>query len=191
MELKIESVEWKRSRIALLYPALQRGVLVKVRLGGNLRSLLVGQLGLDPGYVTKRIQTAFLNGKPVDDFDVATVGEGAVLTLSGALPGLAGATLRKGGFYSSMRASVSYAKGAEREEEQEGFITVRIFNILLRELAPALLSYGIFFPQKEFLSLVEELEPADRTEYLRNGGGGDKETQERGGERFVRVQTKE
>jgi hypothetical protein len=189
MEMKIQTVHWERSRIPLLYPAFQRGVLIRVRLGGDIRSLLCDQLGLDPDYVAKRIQTAFLNGKPVDDFDEATVGEGAVLTLSGALPGLAGATLRKGGFYSSMRASVSYAKGAEREEEQEGFITVRVFNILLRELAPALLAYGIFFPEREFLSLSEELKPADRTAYLRNGAGADKEAQERRGDIFIRVQS--
>jgi hypothetical protein len=162
MEVKIENVEWKRSRIALLYPALQRGVLVKVRLGGNLRSLLVGQLGLDPDYVKRRIQTAFLNGKPVDDFDEAVVGDGATLTLSGALPGLAGATLRKGGFYSSLRASVSYIGGPGKGEEMEGFLTIRVFNLLLPELAPVLLARGLYFSRKEFVSLAEDLGPSDR-----------------------------
>jgi hypothetical protein len=168
-EMKILTVKWDRSRIPLLYSALQRGVLVKARLGGSIRSLLCEQLGLNPDYVKNRIQTAFLNGKPVDDFDTAVVGEGSVLTLSGALPGLAGATLRKGGFYSSMRASVSYTKEAEKREERAGFITVRVFNILLPELAPVLLAYGIFFSREDFSSLLQELSPKDRANCLRGG----------------------
>jgi len=182
MEEKIQTVKWERRRIPLLYPALQKGVLVRVRLGVSIRSLLCGQLGLDPDYVAKRIQTAFLNGKPVDDFEEAVVGEGAVLTLSGALPGLAGATLRKGGFYSSMRASVSYTGEPGKERGKEGFLTVRIFNILLPELAPVLLARGIFFPQKEFAAFLEELGPKERTDYLRDGGGGEVPRQPEAGE---------
>jgi hypothetical protein len=166
MEMKIQHVKWDRSRVPLLYPALQKGMLVKVRLGGNIRSLLCDQLGLDSEYVKNRIQTAFLNGKPVDDFDSAVVGEGAVLTLSGALPGLAGATLRKGGFYSSLRATVSYTKDTAEGEGEEGFITVRIFNILLPELAPVLLARGVCFPKKEFISLLQELGPKERADFL-------------------------
>ena len=92
-------------------------MLVKVRVGESIRSLLSEQFGLTQEYVKNRIQTAFLNGKPVDDFDTAVVGEGSVLTLSGALPGLAGATLRKGGFFSSLRASLSYQKNPGRRRE--------------------------------------------------------------------------
>ncbi len=90
-ERKILTAEGEQSRMALLFPALQRGVLVKARLGESIRSLLCKQFGLDPDYVKNRIQTAFLDGKPVDDFDSAIVREGSVLTLSGAMPGLAGA----------------------------------------------------------------------------------------------------
>ncbi len=171
-EMRSHIVKWDRSRIPLLYPAFQRGVLVKIRLGGSIRSLLCEQIGLDPDYVKNRIQTAFLNGKPVDDFETAVGEEGSVLTLSGALPGLAGATLRKGGFYSSMRASVSYTKEAERREERAGFITVRIFNILLPELAPVLLAHGIFFPGEEFASLLRDLSSKDRANCLPSGEKG-------------------
>ncbi len=165
-EMKIQTVKWEQSRIPLLYPAFQRGVLVKVRLGASIRSLLSEQFCLDLEYVKNRIQTAFLNGKPVDDFDTAVVGEGSTLTLSGALPGLAGATLRKGGFFSPMRASLSHQDDSGSGEGKEGFITVRIFNILLPELAPILLSYGIIFPRQEFSSLLQELAGKDRAEFM-------------------------
>jgi hypothetical protein len=142
-------------------------VFVKVRLGGSIRSVLCEQLGLDPDYVKNRIQTAFLNGKPVDDFDTALVEEGAVLTLSGALPGLAGATLRKGGFYRSLRASLSHRNEPGERAGKEGFITVRIFNILLAELAPVLLSHGVFVSKPDFAAFLEDLGPEERAERLR------------------------
>ena len=196
MEKKLQTVKWERSRIPQLYPAFQKGVHLRVRLGGSLRSLLCGQLGLDPDYVKNRIQTAFLNGRPVDDFDETLVGERDVLTLSGALPGLAGATLRKGGFYRAMRASVSYTKGPEKKEGPEGFVTVRIFNILLPELAPVLLAHGIFYPRKEILSFLEGQEPENRRGGVQERAegaprklSGAGEDPEMGEEDLVRVQS--
>ena len=168
--MKIGSFNLDKSRISLLYPSLQQGVLVRVRLGWSIRSLLCEQLGLSPDYVKNRIQTAFLNGKPVDDFDAAVVGEGSVLTLSGALPGLAGATLRKGGFFSPMRASLSHQNESGPRQEKEGFITMRIFNILLPELTPVLLGRGIYFSKENFASFLQELAPKDRTDYLKSRG---------------------
>jgi len=44
--------------------------------------------GLDEDYVTQRISTIFLDGKPVDDIDTLLVRDGAVLSLSAAMPGL-------------------------------------------------------------------------------------------------------
>jgi hypothetical protein len=156
--IQSRTVIWERSRIPLLYPALQKGVLVKARVGGTVRSFLCEQLGLDPDYVKSRIQTAFLNGKPVDDFESALITDGSVLTLSGALPGLAGATLRKGGFYRSLRASVSYSSAAGKEQDRRGFVTLRVFNILLPELAPVLAARGIFLPRQDFEALKREIE---------------------------------
>ena len=155
-EMKILTVKWDQNRIPLLYPALQRGVLVKALWGWSIRSLLCDQFGLHPDYVKNRIQTAFLNGKPVDDFDTAIVGEGSVLTLSGALPGLAGATLRKGGFFSPMRATLSHHNESGTQQEKEGFITVRIFNILLPELAPVLLTRGIYLSKEDYWSFLRD-----------------------------------
>ncbi len=160
--MKIVSLKWEKDRLPLLYGLMQQGVRVKVRLECSVQSLLCGQFVLDPAYVAKRIQTAFLNGKAVDDFASARVTENSILTLSGALPGLAGATLRKGGFFSPMRATLSHRDRAAGEEKSEGFITVRIFNILLQELTPAFLAHGIFLGKDEFDSFCRGLSPEDR-----------------------------
>jgi len=78
-----------------------------------------------------------------------------------------------------MRASLSHHNESGIRKEKEGFITVRIFNILLPELAPVLLSHGIFFPRQEFASLLQELAPKERAEFM---GSGEKQTVPSGSE---------
>ena len=184
--MKIVSLKWEKDRVSLLYALMQQGVRVKVRLGCSVQSLLCEQFVLDPAYVAKRIQTAFLNGKAVDDFASARVTENSILTLSGALPGLAGATLRKGGIFSPMRATLSHRDRAQGEEKGEGFITLRVFNILLEQLTPVFLARGIYLGKDEFDTFCRGLSPEDRENLEKkivgvSGelGGSDRETGKR------------
>lgn len=73
------------------------GFQVDLPVACSVRELLCGQLGVAPEYLEGRIQTIFLNSRPVDDPATATVTPGATLALSGPMPGLAGAICRKGG----------------------------------------------------------------------------------------------
>jgi hypothetical protein len=73
------------------------------------------------------------------------------------MPGLAGATLRKGGFYSAMRATLSHRENQEQKEREVGFITIRVFNILLNELAPVLLAFGVHLRKDDFNDFVKGL----------------------------------
>jgi len=134
------------SRILTLFtPLLQEGVCVDVDLGQPLRSILCDQLGLDSRYVDERIQTVFLNGRPVDRMETAMVPYGSVLALSASLPGLLGATLRKSGFYASLRRGITHMEreGRSSNREEQGRITLKVFNVILRELAPGLLARGV------------------------------------------------
>ncbi|MCX5908268.1 MAG: hypothetical protein NTY64_14075, partial [Deltaproteobacteria bacterium] len=79
------------------FPLFQQGIRLKVRVGCSLKQLLGEQLGLAPDYLEERVQTLFLDGKVVDDLENAFIRDGSVIALSAALPGLAGATLRRGG----------------------------------------------------------------------------------------------
>ena len=94
-----------RSRFLTL---LQQGVGVPGRIGVSLREFLIQDLGLDPDYVDVDLQTVFLDSQPVDDFDGTHIRDGSVLALSGAMPGLAGATLRRGGYYARMRGGITH-----------------------------------------------------------------------------------
>jgi len=78
---------------------------VGVAIGGPCtpREFLRGRLGLSADEIERRVSTVCLDGHPVDDLDDCLLGDGSRLALSGALPGLAGACLRRGGALASMR----------------------------------------------------------------------------------------
>ncbi|MFH1489147.1 MAG: hypothetical protein ABII06_09595 [Pseudomonadota bacterium] len=122
---------------------LQKGVTVKAPVGCSVKAFLCDQLGLSPDYVEKRVQTCFLDGKAVDDMNTAMIKTGATLSLSGALPGLLGATLRKGSFYASMRTQISHQDGECETGSGEGEILLKLFNLVTREIGPELLRQGV------------------------------------------------
>jgi hypothetical protein len=133
---------------------LERGFSVNINASLSIRELLCRQLGISEEYVDERIQTIFLNGKPVDNVDTAWVENGSRLALSAAMPGLVGATFRKGGFYSSFRDSISYAKKENSISKSSGKIILKLFNMVARELGPQLLSKGIQIEGNTFQDFV-------------------------------------
>ena len=89
------------SKLKIFHFLLQQGLRMETQGGDSVEDFLVRQLGLNPEVIDEKIQTIFLNGKAVDDLSQAILTDGASLALSGALPGLVGATMRRGGFYSA------------------------------------------------------------------------------------------
>jgi hypothetical protein len=122
--------------------------MVKAQVGCSIESFICKQLGVSPEYLEDRIQTLFLDGKPVDDVNSAIIEHGSTLALSAAMPGFLGATLRKGSYYAAMRSQISYKKEAKSGPIQEGMVFVKLFNLLLGELGPAFLKRGIYLDGK-------------------------------------------
>lgn len=120
-----------------------------------MNSLLCEQLGLGPEYVERRIKTLLLDGKPVDDINSAIIRDGSTLALSAAMPGLAGAVLRRGGYYASMRSTISHREETEAERPHDGTVSLKLFNILLREIGPAFLEKGIWVHGKDLQNFIE------------------------------------
>jgi hypothetical protein len=123
--------------------------MLKAQIGCSIETLLCKQFGLSAEYLGKRIQTIFLDGRPVDDVNSTIIEHGSTLALSAAMPGLAGATLRKGSFYASMRSQISYREVTTSKPLQEGIILLKLFNLLLKELGPTFLKQGVWINGKD------------------------------------------
>jgi hypothetical protein len=137
------SLRVKSSRIGLFFELLSTGIIVITQTGVSIRDFLCRILVINPVYVDTRIQTIFLNGRAVDDIDEATLADGSVLALSGAMPGLAGAVFRKGGAYASFRSNVSSAHKNMSESSSEGFVLLKLFNQAAADLGPLFFKKGV------------------------------------------------
>ena len=123
---------------------LQSGFAVKAQTGVSVKAFLCDQIGLPEAYVDERIQTLFLDSKPVDDATVVRIHDGSRLALSAAMPGVAGALFRKGGRYGAMRDSISLKSPSDGSAEVSGRVMVKLFNLVLRELGPVFLAKGVW-----------------------------------------------
>ena len=132
----------------------EQGFEVEIQTGGSVREVLCRQLGIDEDYLDQRIQTIFLNAKAVDDVDSTRVDSGATLALSGAMPGLMGATLRKGGFFASLRRQISCDKNDRPPGSATASIIVKLFNLVAAELGPAFLQKGVHIKGQNFQEVL-------------------------------------
>ena len=139
------------------FQLLQKGVKVRARVGSTVLSFLCDDLGLSPEYVDERIQTLFLNGKVIDNPDTAVLKEDSTLALSAAMPGVLGATLRKGSYYARMRNEISHQEQSQGITVHEGFILLKLFNLLSAEIGPAVLGRGLWMKGEELNHFLREL----------------------------------
>jgi len=140
--------------VSHFFPLLQKGVSVGVDLGCTIQGFLEDQLGLTPEYIERRIQTLFLDAKPVDDPAKALVRDGATLTLSAAMPGLLGQMLRKGSVCAALRSQITHREDLQNAPSGRGTVVVRLFNFLAREVGPSLLEKGVWVQAEELEDLL-------------------------------------
>ena len=152
----------EREQLDLFFPLLQRGVAVQVEVGFPLRELLCAQLGIPEEYVAGRITTIFLDNRPVDDLDRSLIHDGSRVTLSAAMPGLVGATMRRSGVYAVLRQGITHTEGGGGLGTGHGIIRLKLFNLLLPELSPLILARGILLERDELDRLLQELKTASR-----------------------------
>lgn len=117
----------------------------------TVRRLLEDVLRIPHAYVEGRIQTLLLNGLAVDNLDTAVLRSGARLALSAAMPGVAGATLRRDGHYAPMRKSITLDETpVEPGQEAPFWLELRCFNDIAREQAVHLVRHGLAAPAENF-----------------------------------------
>jgi hypothetical protein len=138
------------------HPLLQHGVTTRIAGTRSALRFLTEDLGLDPAYVQERITTVFVDGSVVDALDAARLEPGSLLALSAAMPGLVGATLRRGGPYAAMRAEITRARDQAPDAGAAGsaLVRVKLFNLLLDELGPVLLEHGVVLEGAEAFAVL-------------------------------------
>ena len=135
---------------------LSQGVVEFIQAGSSIKELLCGQLSIQEEYLDERIKTIFLNSKAVDDIESTIVENESTLALSGPMPGLAGATFRRGGFFSGMRSQISYDKTLSGAPKETGKIRLKLFNLVVKELGPAFLERGVWIDPKQLQDFISE-----------------------------------
>ena len=125
------------------FPLFQEGIVVEAETAGSVKAFLCEQIGLDPYYVEESISTVFLDGMPVDDMDAAVLHDGAALALSAAMPGLVGATFRKGGYYAPLRSAISYRSAEAPDGAGRGRVRIKLFNTVMEAAGAQFLRRGI------------------------------------------------
>ena len=137
-------------RIQIFFQLLENGFIVKGKVGGSVKNFICNSMSIGGEYIDGRIQTIFLNGKPVDDVDSAIVKDGSSLSLSAAMPGIVGATMRRGGALSGMRSGISHISKDDSSGLCDGKATIKFFNLILRELGSEFLNRGVIIEGKSF-----------------------------------------
>ena len=138
----------KPDRVLLFSSLLGQGFTLNIRTGISVRDLLCRQIGVNGDYLDQRIQTIFLDGKVVDNVDTAVIRQGSSLALSAAMPGLAGAVLRRGGAYAAMRSQISHKNNTGDDSAENGTVMLKLFNLVAIELGPLFLKQGIWIDGK-------------------------------------------
>jgi len=140
------SLTMSGSAVSRFFPILGEGLLVRGPGAESVEGFLQKAAGVSPAYLKDVVQTVFLDGRALDDCSTTVLGDGAVLALSAAMPGLAGAVLRRGGFYAAMRRPISHEGGGAAAAGAEITVTLKLFNLVARDLGPGLLGRGILLP---------------------------------------------
>jgi hypothetical protein len=168
IDAKIE-ISFTPEILPCFYSIFQSGFLFPCQVERSIEDLLRQQLALDPEFVEEKVSTVFLNGSCVDDISSAILKDGSIVAFSSALPGLAGATLRRGGHYACLRESITHKEQAAPSAWREGLITVKLFNMLMAGMGGVFLEKGIILDRnsatdlfttlsKGFIDLIDKVE---------------------------------
>lgn len=155
IEASLVEVSPSQEALSILSTIFQKGFGLEAYIGCSARTLLSEQWGLSSDFIRERVSIVFLDGKPLDDLDTAIVREKSTLVLSGAMPGLVGAAMKRGSIYTTLRNSITYRKVADEQTSRTGLIRVKLFNLLMRELGPTLLEKGIYVREEDLGSLPD------------------------------------
>lgn len=121
---------------------LQGGFLLDIPQGQSIGDLLAALPGFTRDYIAQRVQTIFLDGLPADDLEQQLFGKEAVLAISAAMPGLAGAIFRKNGQHATLRTTTALARTESSAGNTPLRIRLKLFNMIAVEKGEQILRSG-------------------------------------------------
>jgi len=145
-----------RELLTNLLPLLQQGILMTVPAGISVKDFLVSHLCLDKEYIERRVQSILLNGRPVDDPSEAKIKDGVTIALSSSMPGLVGATLRRGSPIASLRSTLTYKESTNVKSDTQATIRLKLFNLIMSEIGPFMLKQGVMVETKRTLETLSK-----------------------------------
>ena len=148
-------LDMRSDKLSGFFPLLQSGFKMKAEVGCNLKTFLCSGLGMTPNYIEEKINTIILDGKAVDDPDSAILNDGSILALSAAMPGLVGATLRRGGYLAPLRSQITYRQADGLSQPGKGMISLKLFNTLIKDLGTVLLKIGVYLSGDELSDILD------------------------------------
>lgn len=152
------SLSLPKAQLPYFFPSFQKGVVIPVNIGCSLKNLLCEQLAIPENYVSERITTIFFDNHPVDNLEQTVIAHGSRIALSAAMPGLVGATMRRGGFYAALRQGISHlVQDGTAVTNGSGTVTIKLFNLLLTELVPTFLARGVLLEREKWEHMLCDL----------------------------------
>lgn len=150
LQLKVKNDEV----IAQFTTLLQSGVYLDAKQGCSIAEVLSSLPGFTEEYISKNVQTLFLNGLPADDLDQQIFGKSAVIAASAAMPGLAGAIFRKGGVHASLRTAADKVLHSTALKQAVN-VRIKLFNIIAQGRGADILSGGCFIKAAALLKFIQ------------------------------------
>jgi hypothetical protein len=135
-----------------LVTVLQSGFLHRCRQGETIFSCLLGLKGFTREYIDKEIQTIFYNGDALDDLEAELSGDRPIIALSSAMPGLAGAILKRNSPCGILRKTrtVEHSGAADRLLD----VVIKLFNTVALDRGPTLFQQGIIIKSSDLSSFL-------------------------------------
>jgi hypothetical protein len=145
----------KKSAVLEFVKTLQGGFYIKSPEGISVMEFLTEICKVSNDYIVENVKTVFINQKPADKLDEVLIAPEMTCALSGAMPGLVGAMMRMGSFYSVLREGITYHNSGSGKTGNETLVKLKLFNKVLYDKGPEFLLRGIYADKNEFLNLLK------------------------------------
>lgn len=138
---------------------LQSGIYVALDQGTSIGEFLFALPGFSKEYVNESVQTIFLNGLPADNLQQQLFGKEAVIAISAAMPGLAGAIFRKDGVHASLRTTTVAKLSSQDALETPISIRLKLFNMIAMDRGEELLNNACIITAKSLSAFLNYRPP--------------------------------